>query len=68
MNDKSSIACLVWDFVEKEHVLIKEYQRRERKRREPEMWEHYCGVEHSMMGVGKGEPCNWCDKSEEDFN
>ena len=32
------------------------------------MWEHYCDVEHSMMGVGKGEPCNWCEKTEEDFN
>ena len=33
---------------------------------EPEMWEHYCEVEHSMMGVGKGEPCNWCEKTEGD--
>ena len=35
---------------------------------DPEMWEHYCDVEHSMMGVGKNEPCNWCGKTEEDFN
>jgi len=35
--------------------------------KEPEMWEHYCEVEHSMMGVGKGEPCNWCGKTEKDF-
>ena len=34
---------------------------------DPEMWEHYCDVEHTMMGVGKGEPCNWCEKTEEDF-
>jgi len=33
---------------------------------EPEMWEHYCHEEHSMMAVGKGEPCNWCGKEEED--
>jgi len=34
--------------------------------KEPEMWEHYCEVEHSMMGVGKGEPCNWCELTEEE--
>ena len=31
------------------------------------MWEHYCEVEHSMMGVGKGEPCNWCELTEEEY-
>ena len=35
--------------------------------KEPDMWEHYCEVEHSLMGVGVGEPCNWCEKTEEDF-
>ena len=34
--------------------------------KEPEMWEHYCEEEHSMMGVGKGEPCNWCGLTEEE--
>ena len=33
---------------------------------EPEMWEHYCDEEKSMMAVGKGEPCNWCGKEEKD--
>ena len=33
---------------------------------EPEMWEHYCHEEKSMMAVGKGEPCNWCGKEEKD--
>tara|TARA_A100001515_G_scaffold101442_1_gene82114 strand:+ start:136 stop:342 length:207 start_codon:yes stop_codon:yes gene_type:complete len=28
------------------------------------MWEHYCKVEKSQMGVGKGEPCNWCGEEE----
>ena len=32
----------------------------------PDMWEHYCDEEKSMMAVGKGEPCNWCGKEEED--
>ena len=32
----------------------------------PDMWEHYCNTEKSMMEVGKGEPCNWCGKEEED--
>ena len=32
--------------------------------KEPEMWEHYCDEEKSMMAVGKGEPCNWCGKEE----
>jgi hypothetical protein len=33
---------------------------------EPEMWEHYCEEEETKMAVGKGEPCNWCGKKEED--
>ena len=33
---------------------------------EPEMWEHYCEEEKTEMAVGKGEPCNWCGKKEED--
>ena len=24
------------------------------------LWDHYCPVEKALMGVGKGEPCNWC--------
>jgi hypothetical protein len=27
-------------------------------------WEHYCTVEASLMGVGKGEECNWCGETE----
>ena len=34
--------------------------------KEPEMWEHYCEEEETEMAVGKGEPCNWCGKEEED--
>ena len=34
---------------------------------DPEMWEHYCEVEHSLMGVGKDEPCNWCGLTEEEL-
>ena len=30
---KSTIACLVWDFVAKEHVSISEYERREKERK-----------------------------------
>ena len=30
-----------------------------------EMWDHWCSVEHSLMGVGKGEECNWCGQDEE---
>ena len=33
---------------------------------EPEMWEHYCHEEKSMMATGKDEPCNWCGKEEKD--
>ena len=38
----------------------------EEAKEEPEMWEHYCDEEKSMMATGKGEPCNWCGKEEED--
>ena len=34
--------------------------------KEPEMWELYCEEEETEMAVGKGEPCNWCGKKEED--
>ena len=34
--------------------------------KEPEMWEHYGEEEETEMAVGKGEPCNWCGKEEED--
>ena len=30
-----------------------------------EFWEHYCNIEQTTMGVGKGEPCNWCGRIEE---
>ncbi len=33
-----------------------------------EMWEHYCRVERTEMGVGKNEPCNWCGLTEEAYN
>ena len=26
------------------------------------MWEHYCQEEKTIMSVGDGEPCNWCEK------
>jgi hypothetical protein len=39
-----------------------------KKEKEPEMWEHYCDTEKSMMEVGKGEPCNWCGKEENESN
>jgi|TARA_R110000744_G_scaffold262037_1_gene376591 hypothetical protein len=29
------------------------------------MWEHYCTIEKTVMGVGGGEPCNWCGLHEE---
>ena len=46
MNEKSTIACMAWDFVAKEHILLSEYLRREELRKiESEMWEHYCDVE-----------------------
>ena len=28
------------------------------------LWEHYCKVEEAQMGVGEGEPCNWCGEEE----
>ena len=34
--------------------------------KEQEMWEHYCEEQETEMAVGKGEPCNWCGKEEED--
>ena len=49
--------------------LPKEEQENDKQQKlfeEPEMWEHYCNTEKSMMEVGKGEPCNWCGKEEED--
>jgi hypothetical protein len=36
--------------------------------KESEMWEHYCEEEKSMMATGKGEPCNWCGKEEDERN
>lgn len=33
MGSESTIACLVWDFVEKEHVLLSEYLIREQQRK-----------------------------------
>ena len=39
-----------------------------KKEKEPEMWEHYCDTEKSMMATGKGEPCNWCGKEENESN
>ena len=33
-----------------------------------DMWEHYCDEEKSMMSVGKGEPCNWCEKEAHESN
>ena len=34
-------------------------------RRKEVMWEHFCKIEKTVMGVGKGEPCNWCGLHEE---
>ena len=34
-------------------------------RRKETMWEHFCKIEKTVMGVGKGEPCNWCGLHEE---
>ena len=31
------------------------------------MWDHYCTSEKTEMGVGKGEPCNWCGLTEEEY-
>ena len=33
MESNSTIACLVWDFVAKEHILLSEYERREKERK-----------------------------------
>ena len=38
----------------------------DKREEEPEMWEHYCDTEKTMMATGKGEPCNWCGKEEKD--
>jgi len=35
---------------------------------ESEMWNHYCPEEKSEMAIGKGEPCNWCGKEEDESN
>ena len=40
----------------------------DKRQEEPEMWEHYCDEEKSMMATGKGEPCNWCGKEEDERN
>jgi len=40
----------------------------DKQKEEPEMWEHYCDEEKSMMATGKGEPCNWCGKEEDESN
>ena len=32
------------------------------------MWQHYCKVEKSLMGVENGKPCNWCGAKEEKSN
>ena len=29
-------------------------------KRKETMWEHFCKIEKTVMGVGEGEPCNWC--------
>jgi len=29
------------------------------------MWEHYCEEEGCVIAIGKGEPCNWCNMTEE---
>lgn len=30
------------------------------------MWIHKCPVEHEVIHVGKGEPCNWCGEEEKE--
>lgn len=37
------------------------------KKKDLTFWEHYCIVDDTIYGVEKGQPCNWCGKSEEDF-
>jgi len=52
---------------EDKQLWIKGYKEwLDNKKEMPEMWEHYCDTEKSMMEVGKGEPCNWCGKEEKD--
>lgn len=29
-----------------------------------EMWNHFCTVQEAVMGVQKGQPCNWCNAEE----
>ena len=58
-DDKESWADGYEEWVNKQQGLIID-------NKEPEMWEHYCDTEKSMMEVGKGEPCNWCGKEEKD--
>jgi|TARA_Y100000033_G_scaffold49732_1_gene58613 hypothetical protein len=50
----------------KEKRMIVKAQKNLFSDKEPEMWEHYCEEEKTEMAVGKGEPCNWCGKKEED--
>ena len=50
----------------KEKRMIVKAQNNLFSNKEPEMWEHYCEEEKTEMAVGKGEPCNWCGKEEED--
>ena len=50
----------------KEKRMIVKAQKNLFRDKEPEMWEHYCEEEKTEMAVGKGEPCNWCGKEEED--
>lgn len=33
--------------------------------KQPEMWTHNC-KETGPTGTAKGEPCNWCNVTEED--
>ena len=30
-------------------------------------WSHYCTMEQTELSVESGAPCNWCEKTEEDF-
>ena len=38
--------------------------KNQKHKQEDLTWEHYCTVEASKMGVGKGEECNWCGETE----
>jgi len=53
---------------EDKQLWIKGYKEWLDNKKEPEMWEHYCDTEKSMMATGKGEPCNWCGKEENESN